>query len=186
MCVDLNLILNVFIQKKMIQFQWGKLECHLALAFRETSGTGIPKVPIFNHDPQAVLYDPYSPAKNPELWSLRGLQEDSEKTCSPVHAGDLFTQHERACRYALRGFFVGVGGEVGEKEETTVAATHPELVEPLLDDLWLKRVMNSTNAEPISQVPHKRSFIQQSTWSKLMQHPQFEKYSFASELSVRH
>jgi hypothetical protein len=173
------------IQEKVSLFQWGKLNVSWHLHLGDLRN-GYPGDSILNHGPEAVLYDPYSPAKNPELWSLKAFNRVREKLVSPCTLATYSRSTSVRVAMLCAGFFVGVGGEVGEKEETTVAATHPGLVESLLDDVWLKKVMNSTNAEPITQIPHNRSFVQQSTWSKLIQHPQFEKYSFASELPVRH
>jgi len=81
---------------------------------------------------------------------------------------------------------VGRGGEVGEKEETTVAATAPDLVGPLLDEPWLKKIRNSTNGEPIREVPHTRSFLKRDTWERLLKHPQFSTLEVDLELPVRH
>ena len=178
-------LVEQLIQEKVIQFQWGQLEVcwHLHLGdLRE----GYPDDSISSTCPEAVLYDPYSPAKNPELWSLKAFQTIREKLKAPCTLATYSRSTSVRVAMLCAGFFVGKGGEVGEKEETTVAATHPELVEPLLDALWLRKVMHSTNAEPITHLPHKRSFVRPSTWSKLIQHPQFEQYSFAHDLPVRH
>ena len=80
--------------------------------------------------PHAVFYDPYSPTVNPEMWTL--------ETFAALHArlrADtpcLLTTYTRSTAVRvtllLAGFFVGVGGATGEKDETTVAANTPALL----------------------------------------------------------
>lgn len=134
----------------------------------------------------AIMYDPYSPAKNPELWSLPAFTRLREALSSPVTLATYSRSTSVRVGLLLAGFFVGRGGEVGEKEETTVAATLPDLVGPLLDEHWLKKIRNSTNGEPIRQVPHTRSYLTSETWKRLLQHPQFLSLAVDLELPVRH
>ena len=49
----------------------------------------------------------------------------------------------------LAGFFVGRGAATGEKDETTVAATHRELLASPLGEDWLRRVRRSTRSGPL-------------------------------------
>jgi len=48
----------------------------------------------------------------------------------------------------LAGFFTGRGGAIGEKDQTTVAATHRGLLAQPLDAEWLGRVERSTRGAP--------------------------------------
>lgn len=94
-------------------------------------------------DPQAVLFDPYSPAANPGMWTrdlFQALRARAQGDCT-------LTTYSRSTvtRAALlrAGWFVGRGAATGEKTETTVAATRPGLLsEPLRRD-WLDRVRRS-------------------------------------------
>ena len=124
--------------------------------------------------PDAILYDPYSPAKNPEMWSLGIFQ--SLVACLPTSATLATYSRSTSVRVTLflAGLFVGKGGQVGEKEETTVAATSATLISPLLGAEWLSRASRSTNAEPIRTLPHKRSSMTYTTWQALLEHPQFQ------------
>ncbi len=103
--------------------------------------------------PDAILYDPYSPAANPGMWSLEHFARlhaclDPARPCT-------LTSYSRSTSVrvtlALAGFFIGRGGATGEKEETTVAATHRELLAHPLGAEWLPRVGRSTRSAPLRE-----------------------------------
>ncbi len=103
--------------------------------------------------PDAILYDPYSPAANPGMWSL-GHFTRLHACLDPARPCTL-TSYSRSTSVrvtlALAGFFIGRGGATGEKEETTVAATHRELLAHPLGPEWLPRVERSTRAAPLRE-----------------------------------
>jgi tRNA U34 5-methylaminomethyl-2-thiouridine-forming methyltransferase MnmC len=124
--------------------------------------------------PQAVMFDPYSPSANPELWNLetfaaiRGrVQEDAQCTLTSY-------SRSTAVRTSLllAGWFVGRGGATGEKDETTIAASRNELLAQPLERDWLERVRRSTAAGPLtlSNEPRKTGV---EVAELLMRHPQF-------------
>jgi len=94
--------------------------------------------------PRAVLFDPYSPAANPGMWTrevFHAIRERVDEDCT-------LTTYSRSTvtRAGLlrAGWYVGRGAATGGKTETTVAATRlGELREPLRRD-WLERVRRST------------------------------------------
>jgi tRNA U34 5-methylaminomethyl-2-thiouridine-forming methyltransferase MnmC len=94
--------------------------------------------------PRAVLFDPYSPAANPGMWTrevFRAIRDRAGEDCT-------LTTYSRSTVTRVRllraGWHVGRGAATGEKTETTVAATRMEaLREPLRRD-WLERVRRST------------------------------------------
>jgi tRNA U34 5-methylaminomethyl-2-thiouridine-forming methyltransferase MnmC len=96
--------------------------------------------------PHAVLFDPYSPAANPGMWTrevFRAIRDRAAGDCT-------LTTYSRSTVTRVRllraGWHVGRGAATGEKTETTVAATLLEaLREPLRRD-WLERVRRSTAA----------------------------------------
>jgi tRNA U34 5-methylaminomethyl-2-thiouridine-forming methyltransferase MnmC len=96
--------------------------------------------------PNAVLFDPYSPAANPEMWTpdvFRSIRQRAAEGCT-------LTTYSRSTviRVLLlrAGWCVGRGVATGEKTETTVAATRlDQLSAPLRHD-WLARVRRSTAA----------------------------------------
>ena len=125
--------------------------------------------------PHAVLYDPYSPQSNPEMWTLDHFARlharlSSERSC-------LLTNYTRSTAVRvtllLAGFFVGIGHETGEKDETTIAANDFALLEEPLDAAWLKRVHRSTNAAPLRTGYAARAAISPEDWSRLARHAQF-------------
>ncbi len=103
--------------------------------------------------PDAILYDPYSPEANPGMWTLEHFARlhaclDAARPCT-------LTSYSRstAVRVALvlAGFFVGRGGATGEKDQTTLAATHRQLLAHPLGAEWLGRVERSTRGAPLRE-----------------------------------
>ena len=103
--------------------------------------------------PHAILYDPYSPAANPGMWTLEHFQRlraalDPDRPCT-------LTSYSRSTSVrvtlALAGFYPGRGSSTGEKDQTTVAATHRELLVNPLDARWLDRVRRSTRGAPLRE-----------------------------------
>lgn len=110
--------------------------------------------------PCAIFYDPYSPLKNPEMWSVEVFEKMRARASGPVGEGTppcLLTNYTRSTAVrvtlALAGWFVGVGIPTGEKDQTTIAANRLELLERPLDEAWLQRVRRSVNAAPFRGNP---------------------------------
>jgi tRNA U34 5-methylaminomethyl-2-thiouridine-forming methyltransferase MnmC len=125
--------------------------------------------------PNAVFYDPYSAATNPEMWTLEQFSFLKQRL-DPA-SGCLLTNYTRstAVRVALllAGFYVGTGCVIGDKAETTVAANHLDLLEHPLDRAWLERVRNSTNAAPLREAVYSKSKITEADFELLLKSPQF-------------
>ena len=124
--------------------------------------------------PHAMLYDPYSPRANPELWTLEHFTSvvgrlDPARAC-------LWSNYTRSTAVRvtllLAGFFVGPGAATGEKEETTLASTARDLLTARLDDAWLARVGRSTAAAPLRQ-GRAAGPISAEDFARLAAHPQF-------------
>ncbi|MEA3213611.1 MAG: hypothetical protein QOE70_6668 [Chthoniobacter sp.] len=124
--------------------------------------------------PDAILYDPYSPRANPELWTLEHFTAlasrlDPARPC-------LWSNYTRSTAVRvtllLAGFFVGRGAASGEKDETTLAANDPTLLLAPLERAWLERVRRSTQSAPL-RAGGKGGPIEPDDWAKLGQHPQF-------------
>lgn len=125
--------------------------------------------------PNAILYDPYSPKSNPEMWTLDHFTHLYRSLDPNVNC--LLTNYTRSTsmRVALllAGFFVGVGVVSGEKAETTVASNQlSELQFPLGRD-WLKRVQSSSNAAPLRSAAYGKHPISSADLELLRKHPQF-------------
>jgi len=125
--------------------------------------------------PHAILFDPYSPKKNPAMWTVplfAGLfrQLDPQRPCALA----TFTRSTMArAALLLGGFFVGVGHPSGLKEETTVAANRPDLLDEPLDRRWLERTKRSHSAEPLGGPVYRQAPLSPETRGKLRQHLQF-------------
>jgi hypothetical protein len=125
--------------------------------------------------PRAILFDPYSPKKNPAMWTVplfAGLfrQLDPQRPCALA----TYTRSTMArVTMLLGGFFAGVGHPSGLKEETTVAANRPDLLGEPLDRRWLERAKSSHSAEPLGGPVYRQAPLSPETWERLRQHPQF-------------
>ncbi|HEY5891800.1 MAG TPA: MnmC family methyltransferase [Chthoniobacterales bacterium] len=121
--------------------------------------------------PDAVMYDPYSPSSNPEMWSLDHFTALRRIMVKPATLSSYSRSTAVRVTLLLSGFYVGIGAATGEKEETTVAATSAALLDRPLNRDWLqKRVRASTNARPL---PAARGPISSEDYEKLQAHPQF-------------
>lgn len=130
-----------------------------------------PKLP----PPHAILFDAFSPAKNPAMWTLPLFSDlfhrlDPNRPCAlPTYSRSTLLR----VTLLLAGFFVGAGHATGEKEETTIAANAGELLTEPLDRKWLERAHRSTSAEPLREPVYRQAPLSADTWAKLESHPQF-------------
>jgi hypothetical protein len=125
--------------------------------------------------PHAIFFDAFSPARNPEMWTLT-LFENLFRCLVPRRPCALATfSRSTAARVAmlLGGFFVGRGEAVAGKEETTIAANTLELIERPLDLEWLQRARISRNAEPLRESQYTQAPLSPETWERLRSHRQF-------------
>ena len=125
--------------------------------------------------PHAILFDAFSPAKNPAMWTqplFAGLFQllDPQRPCAlPTYSRSTMLR----VSLLLAGFFVGAGHATGDKEETTIAANTLALIEEPLGPDWLLRTRRSTSAEPLWEPVYRQARLAGETWEKLRLHPQF-------------
>jgi len=125
--------------------------------------------------PHAIMFDAFSPAKNPEMWTLPlfanlfGLMNPRRPCALPTYSRSTMLR----VTLLLAGFSVGVGHATGEKEETTIAANSLELIDEPLDRRWLQRARRSTSAEPMHQPIYRQAPLSAESLEKLQRHPQF-------------
>lgn len=125
--------------------------------------------------PHAILFDAFSPAKNPAMWTLPLFthlfqQLDPQRPCAlPTYSRSTIMR----VTLLLAGFFVGVGHATGEKEETTIAANTLALLTEPLDHRWLDRARRSHSAEPMVESIYRIAPLSPESWQKLQAHPQF-------------
>ena len=127
------------------------------------------------HTPQAIMFDAFSPARNPVMWTLPLFtnlfrQLDPQRPCN-------LTTYSRSTMLRvtllLAGFFVGRGVATGLKEETTVAANSLALLDEPLDCRWLERVRRSDSAEPLHEPVYRQARLSADSLLTLERHPQF-------------
>jgi hypothetical protein len=126
--------------------------------------------------PHAIIFDAFSPAKNPGMWTLP-LFENLFRRLDPKRPCNLTTYSRSTMlrvTLLLAGFFVGRGVATGLKEETTVAANTLALIDAPLDCRWLERARRSDSAEPLLEPLYRRAPLSPATWEKLRAHPQFQ------------
>ncbi len=125
--------------------------------------------------PHAILFDPFSPAKNPAMWTLDVFTRlfrrlDPQRPCSlATYSRSTMTR----AALLLAGFFVGAGEATGTKEETTIAANTPDLLARPLDGRWLERARRSDSAEPLGEAVYRRMPLSEANWKRLHEHQQF-------------
>ena len=172
--------LAVLLGQKAVQFQ--NENCHIrwnfhlgdfpALLANSKLNTQYSKFPP---PPHAIIYDAFSPAKNPAMWTLP-LFEDLFRALDPARPCALTTYSRSTLirvTLLLAGFFVGIGHATGAKEETTIAANDLSLIAEPLNARWLARALHSDSAEPLRQPAHSRKPLSLATADKLRQHRQF-------------
>jgi len=126
--------------------------------------------------PHAILFDAFSPAKNPAMWSLPLFTKlfqllDPHRPCAlPTYSRSTIMR----VTLLLAGFYVGVGHATGEKEETTIAANTLDLIAEPLNLRWLDRARRSHSAEPLHDDVYKIGPLSPISWEKLRSHPQFQ------------
>jgi tRNA U34 5-methylaminomethyl-2-thiouridine-forming methyltransferase MnmC len=126
--------------------------------------------------PHAILFDAYSPAKNPAMWTLPLFTSlfqllDPNRPCAlPTYSRSTILR----VTLLLAGFFVGVGHATGEKEETTIAANDLSLIAEPLDRRWLERAKRSHSAEPMAEPVYRCAPLTAGSLEKLQSHPQFQ------------
>jgi tRNA U34 5-methylaminomethyl-2-thiouridine-forming methyltransferase MnmC len=167
--------LQILTRERKVEFASGNLnvtwEVHVA-DFPSLVGTrDAEKWP----KPDAILFDAFSPAKNPAMWTLPLFHRmyellDPHRPCAmPTYSRSTMLR----VTLLLAGFFVGAGRAIAEKEETTIAANDLSLIETPLPASWLKRARNSTCAEPLIESNYTRAPLSEESWRKLQAHPQF-------------
>lgn len=131
------------VKKSYIEGHAGKGNIQIKILFGDARET-ITKLDKDRFD--AVFQDPFSPAKNPELWSVDYFRLLSEKM-----RGDCIlttyssADHVRAAMLEA-GLFIGAGPAVGKKREGTIAAKSG-IIETLSEER-ISEINNNPRSEP--------------------------------------
>ncbi|MSU36100.1 MAG: methyltransferase [Pedosphaera sp.] len=133
--------------------------------------------------PASILYDAYSPARNAAMWTLPLFRNLFGRLSASVPCNLATYSRSTMLRVTLllAGFWVGAGEATGDKEETTVAATDPELIPRLLGADWLMRVRRSTSAEPLRHPTYHQNRLSDESRHLLERHPQFQSVRAAAK-----
>lgn len=125
--------------------------------------------------PQAILYDPYSPVGNAEMWTLGHFVQIHQKLdpAKPCWLTNYTRSTSMRVALALAGFHVGIGRSVGEKAETTIATNRLEDLDQPLGKKWLERVKASGNSAPLLQAPYSQGRISDADFELLASRLQF-------------
>jgi hypothetical protein len=169
--------LQEFLREHQVKFQDGKQIVNWE--FHHGDFPVLLKSEILNRKfqtPHAILFDAYSPARNPAMWTLPLFTNlfrllDPQRPCAlPTYSRSTILR----VTLLLAGFFVGVGHATGEKEETTIAANDMSLITESLDARWLDRARRSHSAEPMMEPVYRIAPLSESSWQLLQAHPQFQ------------
>lgn len=127
--------------------------------------------------PDAIFYDPYSPKRNADMWTLGHLKNLRERLKKPCLATTYTRSTAMRVTFLLAGFFVGRGSGIGEKDETTLVATEVNLLKAPLEETWLDRVGRSCNAAPLTDATRQPidAPIRAEHLAALREHPQFQR-----------
>ena len=123
--------------------------------------------------PDAILYDPFSPTKNPEMWTAFLFERMFRRLDRPCSVANFSRSTMFRIALLLAGFYVGRGEAIALKEETTVAANTPSLIKNPLDSRWLERAQRSDSAEPLWTSVYRKAPLSAATLARLRAHPQF-------------
>lgn len=125
------------------------------------------------YKPHIILYDPYSPQVNQDMWTASCFRKVFQKCRTRTEGGSvLFTYSQSTpIRVAMfdAGFYVGHGQSTGLKNQTTQAATSIDLLDSPLELRWLNRWKNSRSPYPFDCHPTD----QQRISNFIVNHPQF-------------
>ena len=125
--------------------------------------------------PHAILYDAFSPKKNPDMYTLDIFRKLHRLLNNSAPC--ILVSYSRATllrvTLLLAGFYVGKGAATGEKEETTIASNKLDILSKPLSKEWLGRVQRSNSAEPLHTPKYIQQPLTQDSWKQLLSHPQF-------------
>lgn len=125
--------------------------------------------------PELVFFDPYSPSKNRDMWSLSSFESLFALVRTSNKAMSLFTYSIATpvrAAMLMAGFYVGYGKATGLKVETTQAATClEELIEPL-NARWWSRWNASHTKMPYDVLESEEAAFKE----RILSHPQFKEF----------
>jgi len=168
-------LLERLLRERHASFQQGALRVEWDARLADFPGLLAQPVARTFPKPHSILFDAFSPAKNPAMWTLPlfaglfGLLDPGRPCAMPTYSRSTMLR----VTLLLAGFFVGVGHATGEKEETTIAANTTALLNEPLDRRWLDRARRSSSAEPMREPVYRQAPLSAASSELLAAHPQF-------------
>ncbi len=168
-------VLDRLLELGTVTFADGEREVHWETRVADFPGFLEGKEASCLPKPHTILFDAFSPAKNPAMWtlplftSLFQLLDPATPCALPTYSRSTLLR----VTLLLAGFNVGRGQATGEKEETTIAANTLDLIWEPLDSRWLQRARRSTSAEPLTDAQYRQAPLSEEHWERLQAHPQF-------------
>lgn len=120
-----------------------------------------------------VFYDPYSSAKNQEVWTLDHLTRMRVLLNDDATLTNYSSSSAVRVTFLLAGFFVGVGVALGKKAESLFASPSQGIVPLPLQNFWLDKLPRSQSSAPIRETVLKPAPIDAVDFAELKKHPQF-------------
>jgi len=118
-----------------------------------------------------VFWDMFTRGTNPHLWTVSAFRALRGACREGATLHTYTTATSARSGLLLAGFAVGVGGSIGARAQTTIAATsRAQLAQPL-DARWLTRLARSTVPFP-SDIPDDEG-SRARTLAQISAHPQF-------------
>jgi len=116
--------------------------------------------------PERVLYDPFSWKTNSEFWQADTLQCLHSQLPGPTRLITYATAGWIRLFFLQAGFWVARGAAVGRRKQSTLVATHPELLPSslLVDARWFDELRGQGVSCPAE--------CQRIDWTGLERHPQ--------------
>lgn len=168
--------LNDLIQAGRVGFQNGRQTVEWELRVGDfpalLAGPAGRQLPV----PDAVLFDAFSPAKNPDMWAP-AVFANLFRLLNPARPCALSTFSRSTLSRVtllLAGFYVGIGHAIEGKEETTLAANSLSLLAEALPPKWLEKAKISGSAEPMWEGKYRQAPLSPESWTRLRAHPQFQ------------
>ncbi|HSP19270.1 MAG TPA: MnmC family methyltransferase, partial [Myxococcaceae bacterium] len=139
------------------------------LRWRWVDGDALDGLGALEAPQDVICFDPYSPASNPELWTVEALG----RVRQVLAPGGVLSTYSASTRtrvtLLLAGFWVGAGAAAAAKKETTVASDGPATLAAPLGARWLERWRRSS-----ARTPHGLQTLTGAVEQSVLAHPQFQ------------
>ncbi|MGZ6098081.1 MAG: MnmC family methyltransferase [Myxococcaceae bacterium] len=138
------------------------------LRWRWVDGDALDALGALGARQDVILFDPFSPEANPELWTVEALR----RVRQVLAPGGVLSTYSASTRtrvtLLLAGFWVGAGAAAAAKKETTVASDGAAALVAPLGARWIQRWRRSS-----ARAPHGVAKLTLEIEAAVLGHPQF-------------